>query len=139
MLVQHLNGDLTCPYSTCGQTFKQPVMVTDSPKLPRETHFACPHCMLKLELQMEESSKSIPEYVYLRAIDDEASLFHFPSRLRNENSEQAVSSTQATRPSKTCRHYMGYLKELPTSVEIPNECAVCPKILQCYVRREQHE
>lgn len=85
---------------------------------------------------MEESRKSISEHVYLRAVDSEASLFHFTSGDRDENVEQAVSSTQATRPSKTCRHYMGYLKELPTGVEMPNECAVCPKILQCYVRRE---
>jgi hypothetical protein len=92
--------------------------------------------MLKLEVQMGESKKSISEHVSLRAVDDEASLFHFTRRNRNGNSEQAVSSTQAMIPSKTCRHYMGYLKELPTSVEIPNECAVCPKILQCYVRRE---
>lgn len=134
MLVQHLGEDLKCPYSTCGRSFKQPVMVTDSSKLPRETHFACPHCMLKLGLQMGESGKNISEHVSLRAIDDESSLFHLTSSDRDKNWEQAVSSTQATRPSKACRHYMGYLKELPHGFEIPNECAVCSKILRCHAR-----
>ncbi len=49
---------------------------------------------------------------------------------------EAVSSAVASRPSKSCRHFLGFLRSLPRGAGIPDECAVCPNIVQCYVKRE---
>jgi hypothetical protein len=36
-----------------------------------------------------------------------------------------------------CKHYFGYLKVLDESAQIPDECAVCPKVMQCFVKKSQ--
>ncbi|MDH5448112.1 MAG: hypothetical protein OEX01_03805 [Candidatus Bathyarchaeota archaeon] len=122
---------LVCPYSKCGRSFRQPVLVTDCSKLPRETHYACPHCLLRLELSMEGGGLG---RVHVEAEDDDLLL----SRLEvgNKGLGEAVSSHRASRPSKSCRHFLGYLRGLPEGAGIPDVCAVCPNIMQCYVKRE---
>ncbi len=50
---------------------------------------------------------------------------------------EPVSSAIATRPSKACRHFLGFLRGLPEGAGIPDECAVCPNIVQCYVKRAE--
>lgn len=110
-------------------------MVTDYSKLPRETYYACPHCMLRLELLLEGSRRDGLGHVHVKAVDDEA-LLQFEVGDRNRGMGEAVSSPQATRPSKSCKHFLGYLRCLPEADGIPDECAVCPNIVQCYIKRE---
>ncbi|UCE95471.1 MAG: hypothetical protein JSV51_07015 [Candidatus Bathyarchaeota archaeon] len=121
---------LACPYSRCGRLFKQPVMVTDHSKLPRETYYACPHCMLRLELLVDTDEQDGLEHVLVKAVND--TIF---SGLNARDKEEAVSSPHATRPSKSCRHFLGHLRCLDEDADIPDECAVCPSIVQCYVKR----
>jgi len=129
--------DLVCPYTKCGQPFKQPVMVTDCSKLPRETYYACPHCMLRLELLFEGSGKDNLGHVQAKAIDGEGTLIsQLEVKDKHRRLGEAVSNPQATRPSKSCRHFLGYLRSLPREFDIPDECTVCPNIMQCYVKRE---
>ena len=128
--------DLTCPYTNCGESFPQPVMVTDCSKLPRETHYACPHCMLRLDLLLEDDTVDNFGHVLVKAVDDEAVLSHLETRSRMPKLGGAVSNPQATRPSKGCRHFLGYLRSLPHGMDIPDDCAVCADILKCYVRKK---
>lgn len=113
-------------------------MVTDYSKLPRETYYACPHCMLRLELLLDSSGKQDGlGHLRVRPVDDDGMIV---SRLEGggtvERLGQGVSSAVASRPSKSCRHFLGYLRCLPESAGIPDECAVCPNIMQCYIKRE---
>ena len=124
---------LVCPYSECGRSFEQPALITDCSKLPRETYYACPHCLLRLELLLEGDMGE--GHVNVKPVDD-----GLVSRLeidgKDRGFDEAVSSAVASRPSKSCRHFLGFLRSLPEGVGIPDECAVCPNIVQCYVRRE---
>jgi DNA-directed RNA polymerase subunit RPC12/RpoP len=123
--------NLVCPYSSCGQEFQQPVMVTDSSKLPRETYYACPHCMLRLQLRLDgNSDEGESGTVHVQAME-ETVLTHIQSPRKGVFAE-AVSSPYATRPSKSCRHFFGYLRGLPHGIDLPDECAVCSNIVQCY-------
>lgn len=74
-------------------------------------------------------------HVQVKAVDD-----GLVSRLeingRDARFGEAVSSAVASRPSKSCRHFLGFLRSVPESVGIPDDCAVCPNIVQCYVKRE---
>ena len=124
--------DLVCPYSGCGRSFEQPVIVTDYSKLPRETHYACPHCMLKLELLLEGGAKDNFGHVHLRAVEDE----RLEIGDKGKRMGEPVSSAVASRPSKACRHFLGYLRCLPLGANIPDECAVCPSIVKCYIKKE---
>ena len=127
--------DLVCPYTNCGRKFEQPVMVTDSSKLPRETYYACPHCMLRLQLLLEDGShRTQLGKVHVEPME-ESLLTHFKPRRKSAFTE-AVSSPYATRPSKSCKHFFGYLRSLPYKTDLTDECAVCPNIVQCYSKHE---
>ncbi|MBC7130602.1 hypothetical protein H5T51_05215, partial [Candidatus Bathyarchaeota archaeon] len=41
---------LQCPYKGCEKKFDKPILLTDSSTIPRQTYYACPHCMSKLEI-----------------------------------------------------------------------------------------
>ncbi|UCH31084.1 MAG: hypothetical protein JSV05_06125 [Candidatus Bathyarchaeota archaeon] len=130
-------GSMECPYSGCGQVFEQPVMVTDHSKLPRETYYACPHCMLRLKLSLNDAGGSDLKHVQAKAMSDfEGFIAEFNVSRKNSRLGEAVSSVQATRPSKSCRHFLGYLRCLPLNAAIPDECAVCSNLVQCYIKRE---
>ena len=51
--------------------------------------------------------------------------------------EQAISAqqekekTQVKSASKECPHRFGYLSGLPKGKPVPEECLVCPKMLEC--------
>ena len=126
---------LICPYSKCGQPFEQPVMVTDYSKLPRETYYACPHCMLRLELLLDGGGQGDFGHVHVKAVDDDELMSQLKVGDGNRRLGEPVSNPQATRPSKSCKHFLGYLRCLPESAGIPDECAVCPNIMQCYIKR----
>jgi hypothetical protein len=127
---------LVCPYSGCGRSFEKPVLVTDCSKLPRETHYACPHCLLRLELSLESGGGDGLGHVRVKAVDEDLLLSGLEGGGGSRGFGEAVSSNRASRPSKSCKHFLGYLRSLPEGTGIPDECAVCPKIMQCYIRRE---
>lgn len=133
-MAELLSEGLVCPYTECGQLFEKPVMVTDYSRLPRETYYACPHCMLRLELLVEGDAKEGFGCVHVKPHSEAIPCLE--SVPQNRCAGEAVSNFQATRPTKTCRHFLGYLRSHPESPDIPDECAICPSIIVCYVRRE---
>ena len=38
-----------------------------------------------------------------------------------------------TRPSE-CSHFFGYLKKIPKNSTIPDDCFVCPKMVECLLK-----
>ena len=46
----HHDEKLKCPYKGCEKKFDKPTVITDTSVIPRETHYACPYCMSKLEI-----------------------------------------------------------------------------------------
>ena len=51
----HLNShkdSLRCPYEGCEKGFEKPTLLMDSTNILRESHYACPHCMSKLEMEI---------------------------------------------------------------------------------------
>jgi len=41
-------------------------------------------------------------------------------------------------PPAHCRHYFGYLKVHDEDAPIPDECATCPKVMQCFIKKSKH-
>jgi hypothetical protein len=37
-------------------------------------------------------------------------------------------------PAK-CAHYFGFLNTVPKDMPIPDECLICPKVLQCSIKK----
>ncbi len=101
-------GSLHCPYNQCGKKFEKPVVLTDSTRLLRETYYACPHCHSKIDVSVDSKSGSL---------------------LSIKTADTPVDAAPAQ-----CKHFFGYLKLGENGSSMPDECAICPKVMQCFVR-----
>jgi len=108
----HLRGGpkLKCPYDGCGKSFERPTILTDPTTTPRKTFYVCPHCMSKLDLHVEG----------LKVVD-----------IKTMEYGKVFDS-----PAK-CAHYSGFVDAISCDIPIPNDCLVCPKILQCGTRKHR--
>jgi hypothetical protein len=100
---------LQCPYKGCEKKFEKPTVITDDSAIPRTTHYACPFCMSKLEIVTEKS----------KVIDVKPT--EYPMVFDS--------------PAK-CAHFSGLLNVPPESLLTQEECLVCPKVLQCNIRKK---
>ncbi len=100
---------LRCPYKGCEKHFEKPSVVTDTSVIPRQTHYVCPYCMSRLELVTEKS-----KVVDVRAVEYPM-VFDSPAK---------------------CAHFNGLLNAPPGSTLTLDDCLVCPKVLQCSIRRK---
>ena len=105
------SGKLRCPYHGCEKIFDKPTVLTDRSCVPRESYYACPHCMSKIDV-VTQGIKVID----IKAVDYPATVFESPAK---------------------CAHYNGLLGQVGLSGPLPDECLVCPKILQCDARRRK--
>ncbi|MDH5482210.1 MAG: hypothetical protein OEY22_04950 [Candidatus Bathyarchaeota archaeon] len=100
---------LKCPYNGCSKSFDKPTVLTDSSTVPRQTYYACPYCMSKLDITVENMKiVSVKPTEYPTVFDS---------------------------PAK-CARYFGFLNSIPKNAAIPDECLICPKVLQCTVRKQ---
>ena len=99
---------LKCPYSGCGKSFEKPTVLTDSTTIPRQTYYACPYCMSKVDILIEDT-----KIVGIRPTEYER-VFKTPAK---------------------CAHYTSFGDIFPKNAPIPDECLVCPKVLQCNITK----
>jgi len=107
----HESGSLHCPYNQCGKKFEKPIVLTDTTKLMRETYYACPHCHCKIDVAVDQESGSVLS-------------IH-------------TAQTPVDMPPAQCKHYIGYLRLLDEEASIPDECAICPKVMVCFAKKSQ--
>ncbi|MGA2681663.1 MAG: hypothetical protein ABSF44_07680 [Candidatus Bathyarchaeia archaeon] len=100
---------LKCPYKGCEKVFDKPSVITDNSTIPRQTHFACPYCMSKLKLITEKN-----RVLEVRPTE-------YP--------------TVFDSPAK-CARYSSLLHAPGESMLSQEECLVCPKVLQCNIRKK---
>jgi DNA-directed RNA polymerase subunit RPC12/RpoP len=100
---------LRCPYKGCGKSFEKPSVLTDLSTIPRETYYACPYCSSKLDILVEDMKiVSVKPTEYPKVFDS---------------------------PAK-CARYFGFLNRISKDAPVPDECLICPKVLQCTVRKQ---
>lgn len=100
---------LRCPYRGCEKHFDRPTVITDDSVVPRQTHYACPFCMSRLELEtVKEKIVGVKATEYPKVFDS---------------------------PAK-CAHFSGLLNAPPGSTLTQDECLICPKVLQCNMRKK---
>jgi DNA-directed RNA polymerase subunit RPC12/RpoP len=104
----HHEEKLKCPYRGCGKSFEKPAVLTDNSTIPRQTYYACPYCMSKIDIVVENMK------IIGVKTTDYPKVFDSPAK---------------------CAYYFGFLNTIPKEMPIPDECLVCPKILQCSVKK----
>lgn len=97
-----------CPYNECKREFEKPLMLTNLSNTPRETYYACPHCLTKVDVIAKD---------------------HGLGSISVQPSEKTVG-----KPPAECTHYFGYLNTLSKQATIPDGCLTCFKLLQCFAQ-----
>jgi hypothetical protein len=99
---------LKCPYKGCEKTFDKPTVLTDTTVIPRQTHYACPYCMSKLEIATQNQKIiSVKPTEYPMVFDSPAKCAVFGGLL--QGGQQILTM---------------------------DECLICPKVLQCNIRKK---
>ena len=101
---------LVCPYNECKKDFEKPLVLTDFSRTPRETYYACPHCLTKVDVVVKDSD------------------------MNSVSVETSVNPVE--KPPTECAYRFGYLKTLPKEAAIPDGCLTCPELLRCFVEKE---
>ena len=105
------NGKLKCPYKGCEKEFDKPTVITDTSIIPRQTHYACPYCMSKLDIVTKNT------------------------RIIGVNATEYPIVFDS--PAK-CAHFSGLLNVSRESMLTQEECLICPKVLQCNLRNKNN-
>jgi hypothetical protein len=102
-------GHMHCPYKGCEKAFDKPTLLTDQTKIPRESYYACPFCMSKIDIITEKM-----KVVDVKSVEYPATVFESPAK---------------------CARFSGLIGVQGSA--IPDECLVCPKVLQCDARKRK--
>jgi len=112
----------TCPNPECHEKIEELIVVSDVSTIPVERYYACPHCLIKLDVSFAELLKQ-------------------EGKKRKE--EPPVKPPEKEKPSEEekgsskCAGYLGYLASLSENEPIPRECLVCLKVLDCVMKAKE--
>ena len=91
--------------------------MSDTSTKPVERYYACPHCFIKLDAifgeYLKQKGKKSKEEPPVKSPD------------KPPDKEKGFSK---------CAGYLGYLASLPENGSIPQECLICPKVLDCVMK-----
>ena len=92
-----------CLNPKCKSNIRQPILIHNLSTKPKKTYYGCPNCFF----EVKKTSK-------------------FQKRESKINPKKRKEQT-----SSSCLHYYGFLSSRLKDTAIPQECLVCPKLLEC--------
>jgi len=107
----------TCQNPSCKRTFTTPLKTLNLQENPSELYFACPVCLTKID----ELTSKIQETQTLKP--------------QLKESPQKQSAAKKGEKPSSCGFHLGYLSERGQKEQIPDDCLVCPKIVDCMLKR----
>jgi len=134
---------IICPNPKCHREIEEPILLNNLSKTPAEEYYACPRCLIKLDMDAENEEdvieESAPIHPSLEKVLDVISTKPQKERKGVEGREEAPvkpSKVEEKDPKggespKGCSHHFGYLAHRPKDVSIPQECLTCPKVVEC--------
>jgi len=140
------SGVIICPNPKCHREVEEPVLLNNLSKTPAEQYYACPHCLIKLDMEakneeevIEESTLSPPMHPSLERVLDVISAEPQKERRGREEAPVKPSKEKEKGPKeeespKGCPHQFGYLSHRPKDAPIPQQCLTCQKIVDCMLR-----
>jgi len=130
---------IICPNPKCHREIEEPILLNNFSKTPAEQYYACPHCLIKLDMDAENEEDVIAESAPGPPTNPSPSTKPQKERKGVEGGEEAPvkpSKVEEKDPKggespKGCSHHFGYLAHRPKDVSIPQECLTCPKVVEC--------
>ena len=146
--MQPKSGVIICPNPKCHREIQEPILLNNLSKTPAEHYYACPHCLIKLDMDaenekdvIEESAPGLPVHQSLEKTLDVISTKPEKEIKGVKGKEEApvkLSKEEKKGPeaeeTKGCSHHFGYLAQRPKDASIPQECLTCPKIVECMLK-----
>jgi len=120
---------VACPNPKCGREIEEPILLTNLSVTPPEQYDACPHCFSKLEPETTGNQEEAtvldedPSFQVLKKVED---LILGSNRPQERESE-----------TSSCPEDFGYLANRPKDKPIPQECLLCPKMVDCMLKTEK--
>ena len=106
------NVTLTCPNEACKKVITKPLKTINRQQSSKEPYYACPYCLTEITFSETENDDA-PE---------------------KPDAEVAVSEETPSlnlEKSSDCKHYFGYMNEKEHKQQMPEECMLCPQIIDC--------
>jgi hypothetical protein len=137
--VPNESGVIICPNPKCRSRFEEPILVNNLSTTPTEPYRACPRCFTKLGGETHLALENVLEVMResVRRRQNRAfkmnRLLRAQSLKKKEEPQVEPPEKEEKRPTR-CLHSLGYLASRPKNVPIPEECLICPKLLECMHR-----
>lgn len=109
---------IICPNASCGNVFDKPLKALNIQN-DLKPYYACPFCLTKVTAKNESTDFNRPE---------ELSEFE-------PKPDIVVKSMDAPSDIVGCRYHFGYLGERTQKDQIPDDCIVCKKIVDCMLKK----
>ncbi len=109
---------VTCPNKMCGKVFDKPIITINLQQTSKIPYNACPSCFTEITLA-ESQNMNYPEESFTEV------------ELEKEKSDEVSENTD------TCSHHLGYLKERELKQQIPEECFLCSRVIECMLKESQ--
>ena len=107
-------GLIICPNPKCHRKIEEPILLSNLSTAPAEQYYVCPHCFIKLEVISAQLEKE--------------------EEKKKEEPPVKPPEKEEKGPSR-CAGYLGYLASRPENAPIPQECLICPKVLDCVMKK----
>ncbi|MFQ5836407.1 MAG: hypothetical protein ACE5HG_00980 [Candidatus Bathyarchaeia archaeon] len=136
------SGVVTCPNPKCHKKIEEPIRLNNLSATPAEQYYACPHCFIKLDADVEndenitqESAPSPPLHPSLEKVLDVISAQPQKEEEKKEKEEPPVKPAEKKGEGPSgCPHHFGYLTSRARDAPIPQECLICPKVVECMLK-----
>lgn len=118
------NQSFTCPNPKCAKVFANPLTVQDLSSKNKASYSACPHCLTEIATEKEPEIEEEEQEQTIKSV-----------RIRQTIEQlKEIKPTEQPPAKQKCPHHYGYLKTRSKSENIPEECMICEKLLDCMRR-----
>lgn len=101
----------TCPNPKCQKKFENLIIVHDNSKIHTEIYYACPYCLTKLDPTTTQG------------LEKEEILIEEKTEIESTHPEREIPPG--------CPKYLGYLLNHLKDSVLPEDCLICPKMVDC--------
>lgn len=115
-----------CPNQECRKIFQKPIALNDLSRTPPRVYSACPHCGFHLEMASPSAVGKKTEATSRTSRRSEK------PTIAKDTQKLSTASPKPLQPRPPeCSHFFGYLRKIPKNTQIPDECFMCSKMVEC--------
>ncbi|UCE16113.1 MAG: hypothetical protein JSV12_00375 [Candidatus Bathyarchaeota archaeon] len=115
-------GIIVCPNPRCHRKIEEPILLKSLSRTPVEQYHACPHCLIKLDVNVEN-----------------VQILKEREKEKEKEKPMVKPLVKEGKSPSGCLHHLGYLANRAKNAPIPQECLICPKTVECMLKLYQEE